>query len=363
MDSKIAQKRKTIAGVDRYRVVEPLFEGCRVILSYRGETYSPAYIQGISGAAFRIAGICPCAPTCSYMMEPQDLLGLLGYEAEPLAVYGEGPDPDVHLDEVLARVKDEIRADRPVLFWNAFTNCEWDVVCGFDDEEKQIVGRGSYVGLDEYAVADETRTLTAGARPLIGAILIGEKSGAFDAREAEAAALKEAVRHARSKSNEDKLCGDQWVMLEGLLCYDRWVGDFEADPPKVSNLGDFYCLSVYRSTHRAAADFAREIVPKYPAAREHLEYAAEQFAAEADQLHKCFEAVFPDGRLTEEADLARNSRAADVLSRARECYPAGPMRSSTRCSRSVRGNSQRSIRSIVRGHGCQRRARMSIVSC
>ena len=45
--------------VDRYRVVEPLFEGIRVILSYRGENYSPAYVQGISGAAFRVAGICP----------------------------------------------------------------------------------------------------------------------------------------------------------------------------------------------------------------------------------------------------------------------------------------------------------------
>ena len=48
-----------LEGIDRYRVVEPLFEGIRVILSYRGETYTPDYIQGISGAAFRVAGICP----------------------------------------------------------------------------------------------------------------------------------------------------------------------------------------------------------------------------------------------------------------------------------------------------------------
>jgi hypothetical protein len=327
VDTETSHKRKIIAGVDRYRVMEPLFEGCRVILSYRGETYSPAYIQGISGAAFRIAGICPCAPTCSCAMEPQDLLGLLGYEAEPLAIYGEGPDPDVHLNEVLARVKDEVRADRPVLFWNAFTNCEWDVVCGFDDDEKQLVGRGSYAGLDEYAVADETRTLTAGARPPIGAIRVGEKSGTFDAREAEMAALQEAVRHARSTSNEDKLCGDQWVMLEGLLCYDRWVSDFQAnspaDLPKATNLGDFYCLSVYPSTHQAAAEFMRELVLKYPSAREHLAHAAEQFATEAGQLSACFEVVFPDGRLTEETDPARNARAVDLLSRARECYARG----------------------------------------
>jgi hypothetical protein len=256
-------------------------------------------------------------------MEPQDLLGLLGYEAEPLAVYGESPDPDVHFDEVLARAKDEIRADRPVLFWNAFTNCEWDVVCGFDDDEKQLIGRGSYAGLDGYAVADETRTLTAVARPPVGAILVGEKRGTFDAREAELAALKEAVHHACSTSNEDKLCGDQWVMLEGLLCYDRWVSDFQADPPKALNLGDFCCLSVYRSTHQAAADFARELAPKYPTAKEHLEHAAEQFAVEAGQLSECFEALFPDGQLTEEADPARNARAADLLGRARECYARG----------------------------------------
>jgi hypothetical protein len=322
MDSRTSQNG-IITGVDGYRVVEPLFEGCRVILSYRGETYSPAYIQGISGAAFRVAGICPCAPTCSCAMEPQDLLELLGYEVEPLAIYGEGLDPDVRIHEVLARVKDEVRADRPVLFWNAFTNCEWDVVCGFDDEEKQLVGRGSYVGLDEYTVADEVRTLTAGARLLIGAILVGEKRGAFDAREAEVAALREAVRHAHSKSNEDKLCGGQWVMLEGLLCYDRWVSDFKADPPKATNLGDFYCLSVYRSTHQAAADFARELALKYPAAEERLEHAAEQFAAEASQLNVCFEVVFPDGQLTENADPACNACAADLLSRARGCYARG----------------------------------------
>jgi hypothetical protein len=323
MDSETSHRSKIIAGVDRYHVAEPLFEGCRVILSYRGVTYSPAYIQGISGAAFRTAGICPCAPTCSSAMEPQDLLELLGYEAEPLAVYGEGLDPDVRIHEVLARVKDDIRADRPVLFWNAFTNCEWDVVCGFDDDEKQLVGRGSYIGLDEYALADETRTLTAGARPPIGAILVGEKRGTFDAREAEVAALKGAVRHAHSTSNEDKLCGDQWVMLEGLLCYDRWVSDFQADPPKVTNLGDFYCLSVYRSTRQAAAGFARELVPTYPAAREPLEHAAEQFAAEAGHLHECFEVVFPGGQLTEEADPTRNASAVNLLGQARECYARG----------------------------------------
>ena len=48
-----------LENVDRYRVIEAMVEGVRVILNYRGEPYSPAYFQGISGAAFHIAGICP----------------------------------------------------------------------------------------------------------------------------------------------------------------------------------------------------------------------------------------------------------------------------------------------------------------
>lgn len=69
-----------IEGVDRYRVTEPMFEGVRVVLRALGDEYSPAYIQGISGAAFRIAGIRVCAPTYSAQMETKDLLKLLGYE-------------------------------------------------------------------------------------------------------------------------------------------------------------------------------------------------------------------------------------------------------------------------------------------
>jgi hypothetical protein len=46
-------------GVDRYRVIDPVFESARVVLSYLGESYTPDYIQGIAGGAFRIAGFCP----------------------------------------------------------------------------------------------------------------------------------------------------------------------------------------------------------------------------------------------------------------------------------------------------------------
>ena len=314
--------RVVLEDVDVYRVTEPLFEGVRVILSYRGEAYSPAYIQGISGAAFRIGGICVCAPTSSYGMKPQDLVKLLGYHMEYLPLDGEGMDPETRVHEVVVRVKDEIRAGRPVLVWHAFTNAEWDVVCGFDEENHQLLGRGSYKGLEEYAAAEETRTIRCRhICPPLGAILIGERTGTFDAREAELAALREAVRHARSTKNQEQLGGDKWVFLEGLLCYDRWVNDFRNDSEKTRGAGDAYCYGIYLSTHRAASDFLREIAPRYPEASEYLERAAEHFKAEADVLDEGAHLLWwksPEG-----PDPERNAKAAELLSKAREHYARG----------------------------------------
>ena len=73
-----------IKGVDRYRVCEPMFEGIRVILTSRGEKFSPAYIHGISGAAFWVAGPCPCAPTCAGAIPFEDFIRMLGYESETI---------------------------------------------------------------------------------------------------------------------------------------------------------------------------------------------------------------------------------------------------------------------------------------
>jgi hypothetical protein len=316
--------RVILDGVDRYRVMDPMFESVRVVLAHRGETCSPAYVQGISGSAFRIGGICPCAPTSACATTPQALLATFGYEIEHLSLCEEGMDPAVEVGRVVARVKDRIRAGRPAIVWHAFTTAEWDVVCGYDDGNHQFLGRGSYAGLDGYATADQGRMATCGAIcPRFGAILVGDKTGHYDARRAEIAALREAVAHARSTQNVDQLDGEGWVMLYGLACYDRWIADFEADPPRLPTMGDRYCFGVNRSTHRAAAGFLRELALEYPSAAEPLERAAQRFTGEAGALHDAAELLFPGWQLPKEADRELNAQVAALLQAARDHYAGG----------------------------------------
>ncbi len=318
--------RVVLNNVDRYRVTEPLFEGVRVILSYRGETYSPAYIQGISGAAFRIGGPCPCAPTCEYAMVNGDLLRMLGYEYEHVQ-FNSATEPTDQLPGILARIRNEIRAGRPVLVWNAFTTAEFDVVCGFDEEKHELIGRGSYMGPDGYASAPESRFAEHDVAPAIGAIIIGNKVGDLDARAAEIAALREAVAHARGSSAT--LTG----MPTGLATYDYWIAAYRNRGLLVSaksrdgkqDLGwvasqtpnDFYLLTILPSTRRAAADFLREIAPRYPEAKVRLEMAAEHFARESAALEAVRMALA--GRSKEPTD-EQCIQAAAYLSVARAMY-------------------------------------------
>ena len=318
------EKAIIIDGVGRFRLLDPLFESVRVILSHRGELYSPAYIQGISGAAFRIAGICPCAPTCSFAMRIPDLVELLGYEVEDLQLDREGTSHGMNVHEMLARPKDEIRANRSAILFHAFTNPEWDVICGFDGEKHQLVGRGSYVGLEEYATGDKARTNKCiDVCPVQGAILIGEKVGELNAREAELNALREASSHAHSRRNAELLGGDKWVMLDGLLCYDRWVNSFKVHPRRHPTWGDRYCFGVYRSKHRAASEFMCELAPRYPKAAQHIEHAAESFTSEADALNECAKMLFPGWRLPHGTNRETNDRTATMLSKARGNYARG----------------------------------------
>ena len=341
--------RVVIEGVDNYRVCEPLFECVRVALAHRGEKYSPAYLQGLSGAAFRIAGICPCAPTCSFAMETQELPKLLGYEVNHITLGSCGVeskkltelakkskpgrlpeeedlrDPDLRklrgkLLEMLSEVKEEVRRGRPVILWHAFTNAEFDVVTGFDETTGKLIGRGAYVGNgDKYAELPQFRTLMAahiGGWP--AAILIGDKKADIDLRAVEIAALKEAVKHAHSKGK--KIGEGGGVLKEGLHCYDSWVSAFRK-PDHKRGIGDAYCYGIYRDTHRAASGFLREIAPRYPAARAQLEKAADHFLSEADTLKGAESLLWwrsPTG-----PDAARNEKAVKVLQEARDEYAAG----------------------------------------
>jgi hypothetical protein len=324
MTTKKGDETMILEGIDSYQVMDPMFESARVVMAYLGAPYSPAYVQGISGAAFRIGGICPCAPTCACAMDTQTLFQTFGYQIEHLSLCEEGIDPATEVHTVIERVKDQIRAGRPALVWHAFTWAEWDVVCGFGDETHEFLGRGSYAGLDEYARADQGRMATCGAIcPPIGAILVGDRTGPYDAHAAEIAALQEAVAHAHSTENVDRLDEEGWVMLYGLACYDRWIRDFETDPPRLPTMGDRYCFGVNRSTHRAAAGFVREMAVKYPAAQAPLERAAQRFVTEADALNKAAEMLFPGWELPQEPSREINDRAAALLRTARDNYARG----------------------------------------
>lgn len=323
---QVEAQRVIIEGIDRYRICEGFFEGLRVILSNRGEEYSPVYICGISGAAFRISGPCPCGPGYGQVMDTTELARLLGYESEHLWLMGDqehkaGKNPMPRFQEILARVKQEIQAGQPVLMFHVFTNYEWDVVCGFDDEKEELYGRGSYKGLEGYAQAKRTHPLESEGVPLMGAIIIGEKTGELDAHTAELAALKEAVAHAHSASG--RCSGTYGQLGDGLECYDRWIAHFRytipGHPGLVGADVNASILSILRTTRRAASQFMLELAPKYPEVSAHFEMAAEHFAREADALDSCYK-LFPT-RTQEEFQKPENHiRAAAYLRQARAMY-------------------------------------------
>jgi formylglycine-generating enzyme required for sulfatase activity len=294
-----------IEGVDHFRVAEPLFEGVRIVLNHRGEDYTADYIQGISGAAFRIAGICPCAADCSSQMGTDDLIRLLGYEhtQDILGWTGDVDDAKRNMVPLIPKIRDSIRAGRPVLLWYGFADSAYEVVTGFDEAEGVFLGHHMWQGpQDGAAKAKQDRAQEAAAMfPAFGAIFIGRKVGVLNARAAEMAALREAVRHARDA--EVRTAGPP---RQGLTCYDFWVEKFKS-PGAKRDPGDSYCSAVYRTTHRAAGQFLREIAPRYPQAEVTLNEAAAEFAAEAVELDKA----------------APNEKLWPILAKARDHYAAG----------------------------------------
>ncbi|MFO8008673.1 MAG: malectin domain-containing carbohydrate-binding protein [Candidatus Brocadiia bacterium] len=315
--AEAAGRRAVLGGVPPYEFADPMFEALRVVMSHRGEDYSAAYVQGISGMAFRLAGPCPCAPTCSAPMDEPEVAALFGYEAEHLYLGDKQEDVDARLPELVACVKDELRAGRAVMVWHAFTDAEWDVVCGFDDALGPFYGRGSYPDMrgDEYVSAPQERMGGClGISPAIGILVLGEKTGSLDARASELAALREAVRHGREPGHRlEATTPEQRAnprYRKGPDPYEWWI----ANPPTRGG----YCLSVTRDRRQAAAEFMREIAPRYPDARQAMQEAAEHFAAEADAL----DAVAQLGHEEEMPPETRRERAAELLRRARAEYEA-----------------------------------------
>ena len=318
--SQIEAQRVILEGVGRYRICDPAFEGIRVILSYRGEEYSPAYVCGISGVAFRISGPCFCASTSfGQAMSDAGLARLFGYECESV-FWLQSEKPEEHMQQILTRAKQEIRSGRPVLMFDVFTDRESDVVCGFDDEKNELYGRGSYAGLEEYAHAKQTRPLEGEGTPMLGALFIGEKTGEFDARTAEIAALKEAVAHAHGASSR-VLAGDMVHYGAGLECYDRMIAGHRFFPEARVARPDINAktLSILRSTRRAASEFMLELASKYPEVSARLKMAAEHFARESDALDSCLK-LFPNRTEEELDDLDNQICAAAYLRQARAMY-------------------------------------------
>jgi len=300
--------QKILNNVSNYEVFEANFEALRLALNAQGEQYSAGWFHGIAGSAFRVGGICPCAPTCTFAMSPQQLIKLLGYE------YTECPYDDADKEGALAKAVTAVRASIdngvPAMVWHAFSMCEWDVVAGYDAAENVFFGRSSGPGnAGDYAKNPWNNTLSTFASNGIMAITIQKSSGTFDKRNAEIAAIREAIRHANNTENTDKLGGSEWVFLQGKAAYKRWANDF-SNPDHKRGLGDAYCIGIYASSHGMAAPFLREIAPNYPAAADLLSQAAECFNKEAAALRNLLPLL---GWNSPEADSPRNERAVPFL--------------------------------------------------
>lgn len=319
-----------IEAVDKYQYHDAMFEAVRLALAERGDEYDAAYIQGITGMAFRMAGPCPCAPTCSSGVSTDGLVELLGYELE-LLYLGENEDSFQRpVSDVIAGVKEETRAGRPVPVWHAFTYAEWDLVCGFDEEKGEFLGVCTYGGEPgDYMSAPEARMKeAANICPAYGAMIIGEKVRDFDAREAELSALEEAVRHCNAPRDPFLDCDLDgkwpWRFREGAACYEAWARKFSADPDRVPDrLSDRYPFGVYSSTRQAGPVFLRQMADKYPEAAAQLTEAASHFERDATTLQTIHKELLGWEASWDEPDPTKAKRTAELLSRAREAYVAG----------------------------------------
>lgn len=306
---------KILNGISNYAVYETNFEAARLALNFLGENYPATYFHGIAGTVFRIGGICPCAPTCTLSMNVGQLIRLFGYECEEIPY--DGADADGSLTKLINAVRDSVDNGFPALVWNAFTQCEWDIVTGYDENEKVFYGRGAYpIYSGDYGKNPWNRSLEQAGLTGLTAIIIKRSDRRFEKRTAEIAAIEEAVRHANDRENTDKLGSGEWVFLQGKAAYKRWTDNFSM-PDYKRGLGDAYCIDVYSSCHAQAGSFLRGIAPDYPKASVVLAEAAQLFDKEAESLALLLPLL---GWNSPETDAQRNESAAILLREAAENY-------------------------------------------
>lgn len=258
--------------IDKYRYYDPLFESVRIVLDYISNDYSAEYIQGISGAAFKISGGCPSRPTCICDMWTPDFIKYLGYKIKEYPCFDEN-GTDIS-DTMIKAVKEQLDGGKPVLVWHAFTNEEWDVVCGYNEITKQFIGRGTYRNSDDYAVESWDRAKTSGVGAF-GAIIIEDKLFDINKKEAEIKSIENAVRHARKESEDG---------IEGIQFYKNWISIYSAKGAD-RGVADAYCYDVYSSVRFAGVKYLKDIAVNYnDECKNFLQKAADSFESEANAL-------------------------------------------------------------------------------
>ncbi len=270
-----------ITSIDKYRYYGPLFEGVRIILKHMGEDYTPEYIQGISGAAFKIAGGCPSRPTCVFDMWTTDFIKYLGYE---ISEYPPTDDKGNDIsDAMIEAIKKHIDGGKPVLVWNTFATAEWNVVSGYDNDSKLFIGKGTCRGKDDFAIEPWDKARNCDVAPALGAILINRKISELNKREAEINSLVNAVKHARKEVHAES-GSIEFYKLEGIQSYKKWV-DIYSHEGADRGVADAYCRDVYSSVRKAAVKYLRGIADGYGGqASEQLKKAADCFELEAKAL-------------------------------------------------------------------------------
>ena len=227
--------------IDNYRYYDPVFESVRVVLNQLGESYMPEYISGVSGSAFKIGVGCPSRPTCICDFWPLEFYRFMGYDAKEYPCADK--DGNDITGSMIKAVAGSIDRGRTVSVWHAFREEEWDVVCGYDEEAKQFIGKGTYI--NDYARQPWDRAKTSNVYGC-GAVVVGEKLNDFNAREAEINSLRGAVAHARKESDENEL-----HKTEGIQGYKKWAAYF-ASPGADRGVADSYCYDAYSSVRKAA---------------------------------------------------------------------------------------------------------------